>query len=73
MDPALATAIARGSNDWLAEFCAGGSGRMCNAGMIPPRALEGAIRQSRCAVPEFGFKTVFVRPNPVTGRPWHDF
>ena len=33
MDSALATAIARAYNDWLAEFCAGGSDRMFGAGM----------------------------------------
>jgi predicted TIM-barrel fold metal-dependent hydrolase len=72
MDPALATAISRAYNDWLAEFCAGGSGRMFGAGMIPPHDIEGAISEARRAVNELGFKTVFVRPNPVNGRNWHD-
>src|SRR5439155_2720863 len=68
MDPALATAISRAYNDWLAEFCAGRSGRMFGAGMIPPHDITGAISESRRAVNELGFKTVFVRPNPVNGR-----
>jgi len=72
MDPALATAISRTSNDWLAEFCAGGSDRMFGAGMIPPHDIEGAISEARRAVTELGFTTVFVRPNPVNGRNWHD-
>lgn len=72
MDPALATAISRAYNDWLAEFCAGGSDRMFGAGMIPPHDIEGAISEARRAVNELGFKTVFVRPNPVNGRNWHD-
>jgi uncharacterized protein len=72
MDPALATAISRAYNDWLAEFCAGGSGRMFGAGMIPPHDIKGAISEARRAVDELGFKTVFVRPNPVNGRNWHD-
>ena len=68
----LATAISRAYNDWLAAFCAGGSGRMFGAGMIPPHDIEGAISEARRAVNELGFKTVFVRPNPVNGRNWHD-
>jgi predicted TIM-barrel fold metal-dependent hydrolase len=36
LEPALATTISRAYNDWLAEFCAGGSDRMFGAGMIPP-------------------------------------
>ena len=72
MDPALATAISRAYNDWLAEFGAGGAGRMFGAGMIPPHDIEGAISEARRAVNELGFKTVFVRPNPVNGRNWHD-
>ena len=72
MDPALATAISQAYNDWLAAFCAGGSGRMFGAAMIPPHDIEGAISEARRAVKELGFKTVFIRPNPVNGRNWHD-
>ncbi len=52
MDPALATAISRAYNDWLAAFCAGGSGRMFGAGMIPPHDIKGAISEARRAVNE---------------------
>ena len=40
--------------------------------MIPPHDIDGAIHEARRAVHELGFKTVFVRPNPVHGRNWHD-
>ena len=45
---------------------------MFGAGMIPTHDIEGAISEARRAVNELGFKTVFVRPNPVNGRNWHD-
>ena len=72
IDPALATAISRAYNDWLADFCAGDPIRLFGAAMIPPHDIEGAIGEARRAVNELGFKTVFVRPNPVNGRNWHD-
>jgi predicted TIM-barrel fold metal-dependent hydrolase len=72
LEPGLATAISRAYNDWLAEFCADGSGRLFGAGMIPPHDIDGAIHEARRAVHELGFKTVFVRPNLVHGRNWHD-
>ena len=77
LDPALATAISRAYNDWLADFCGGGpstssGGRLFGAAMIPPQDIEGAVAEARRAVKELGFKTVFVRPNPVAGRNWHD-
>ena len=71
IEPDLATAISRGYNDWLMDFCAG-SDRMFGAGMIPPHDIDGAIKESRRVVEELGFKTVFIRPNPVNGRNWHD-
>ena len=72
LEPGLATAISRAYNDWLAEFCAGGPDRLFGAGMIPPHDIAGAIHEARRAVHELGFKTLFVRPNPVHGRNWHD-
>ena len=72
LEPALATAISRAYNDWLADFCGGGPGRLFGAAMIPPQDVEGAVAEARRAVNELGFKSVFVRPNPVAGRNWHD-
>ncbi len=71
IEPALATAICRAYNDWLAEFCSC-SERLFGAGMVPPHDIEGAVQEARRAVNELGFKTVFMRPNPVNGRNWHD-
>jgi predicted TIM-barrel fold metal-dependent hydrolase len=68
LEPGLATAISRAYNDWLAECCAGGAGRLFGAGMIAPHDIDGAIHEARRVVNELGYKTVFVRPNLVHGR-----
>ena len=72
MEPDLATAISRGYNDWLADYCRESPGRMYGAAMLPPHDVEGAVAESRRAVEELGFKAVFIRPNLVNGRNWHD-
>ena len=71
-DPIITTASARANSTWLAEFCADGDGRLLGSGMIDPRDVDGACREARRCVEELGFVSVFLRPNPVLGRTWHD-
>ena len=40
--------------------------------MIPAQNIEAAVHEVRRAKAELGFKAVFLRPNPVCGRDWHD-
>ena len=70
--PALTTAIAEVYNTWLAGFCAEGRGRLSGVGMVDPRDVEGAVGEARRCVEDLDFVGVFVRPNPVGGRSWHD-
>lgn len=72
LEPAFATAIARAYNDWLAEFCSVAPHRLHGAAMIPPHDLDAAVKEARRAVVELGFKALFLRPNVVAGRNWHD-
>ena len=44
----------------------------CSGGDDPAHDIDGAIHEARRVVHELGFKTVFVRPNLVHGRNWHD-
>lgn len=68
----LAAAISRAYNDWLAEFCQESPDRMFGAGMVPPQNVYAAAAESRRVAQDFGFKGVFMRPNPVRGLNWNN-
>ena len=72
MEPRLAAAMARAYNDWLHEFCQENPERLLGAGMISPFDIDDAVAETRRSVRELGFKGIFLRPNPVNGRNWHD-
>jgi uncharacterized protein len=72
MDPKLAAAIARAYNNWLYDFCAANPQRLLGAGMISPFEVDDAVAEARRSIQELGFKGIFLRPNPVNGRNWHD-
>jgi uncharacterized protein len=72
MEPKLAAAIARAYNNWLYDFCAVNPQRLIGAGMISPFEIDDAVVEARRSVKELGFKGIFLRPNPVNGRNWHD-
>ncbi len=72
MEPRLAAAMARAYNDWLYEFCQENPERLLGAGMISPFDVDDAVREVRRAARELGFRGVFLRPNEVNGRNWHD-
>jgi predicted TIM-barrel fold metal-dependent hydrolase len=70
--PDLAAAIARAYNDWLTDFCSVNPQRLLGAAMVPPHNREAAVAETRRMVQEHGFKAIFMRPNMVGGRNWHD-
>ncbi|MBI67305.1 MAG: hypothetical protein CL777_00965 [Chloroflexi bacterium] len=72
MDTEFAAAIARAYNDWMYDFCSLDPNRMYGAGMISVYDINDAVKETRRAVNELGFKAVFVRSNVVIGKPWHD-
>ena len=72
LEPRFAAAIARAYNDWLAEFCSAAPERMYGAAMVPAHHVPSAVEETRRMVRDHGFKGVFLRPNPVHGRSWHD-
>jgi len=72
LDPELAAALARAYNDWLHEFCQRDPARLLGAAMLSPFRVEDAIAEARRCVAELGFRAVFLRPNVVGGRNWHD-
>ncbi len=72
LDPAFGAAIARAYNDWLYEFCSYSPDRMLGAAMVSPFDVESAVSEARRGVEELGFKAVFMRPNIVNERNWHN-
>ncbi len=72
MDPDLGTAIAKAYNNWMYDFCSYEPGRMYGAGMVSPFDVTTAIEEARRCVEEMGFKAIFLRPNIVENRNWHD-
>jgi len=72
MDPRLAAAVARGYNNWLYDFCQADHTRLIGAGMISPFDIEDAVSETRRCVQELDFRGVFLRPNIVHNRTWHD-
>jgi predicted TIM-barrel fold metal-dependent hydrolase len=72
LDPPLAAAMARAYNDWLAELIEADPTRMVGAAMISPFDVDDAVAETRRAVRELGFCSVFLRANLVAAHNWHD-
>jgi predicted TIM-barrel fold metal-dependent hydrolase len=68
----LAIALARAYNNWIADFCRVGAGRLHAAAQVPLLYLDAAIAEAQRAVHDLGLKIIYVRPNPYGGRAWTD-
>lgn len=71
-DDAFAAALARAYNDWLADFCSRDGDRLFGAAMIHVQNVPAAVEEVRRARRELGFRGIYLRPNPMRGRNWHD-
>ena len=71
-DTKLAAAVARAYNNWLADFCQADLSRLYGAAMVAVHDVQEAVAEVRRTKEEFGFRAIFVRPNPVRGRNWHN-
>lgn len=69
LDPALAWAIVRAYNDWLAKFVAHDPGRLRPVALVSLHSAEFAAREVDRVVDDLAITSVIVRPNPVDGRP----
>ena len=67
-DPALAGALCRAYNRWLADYCKPYPDRLFGVAMLPMQSVEHAIEEVRFAKKELGFKACFLRPNPYHGN-----
>lgn len=55
-------------NNWLADFVKAAPARFVGMAALPLQDVQEAIKEARRTVKEFGFKGMFVRPNPIYGR-----
>jgi predicted TIM-barrel fold metal-dependent hydrolase len=67
MAPQLAGAFTRAYNNWLRDFCSYNPQRLRGVGAINCHAPEEMVPELR-RVAEFGWRAVYLRPNPVKGR-----
>src|SRR5579864_6301330 len=63
-DPALAAAVCRAYNRWLADYCSPYPDRLFGVAMLPMQDVDLAIEEMRFARRQLGFKGGFLRPNP---------
>jgi predicted TIM-barrel fold metal-dependent hydrolase len=71
-DDIFAADIARAYNNWLAEFCAEYPDRLYGSGLVHPQAIDTAVQEARRMKEDLGFKSLYLRPNPVRGRNWNN-
>lgn len=67
MEPQLAGSLTRAYNNWLKDFCSYDSQVLKGVGAINLHAPEEMVSELH-RIAEFGWKAVFLRPNPVKGR-----
>lgn len=73
MDARFAAAACRAYNDWLHDYIqAADPKRLFGAAAVSPHDVTTAVAEARRAVRELGMKAIFMRPNIVNRRPWHD-
>ncbi|HEY1797848.1 MAG TPA: amidohydrolase family protein, partial [Stellaceae bacterium] len=71
-DPALAGALCRAYNRWLADYCKPYPDRLFGIAMLPMQDVDAAIKEMRYARKELGMRGGFLRPNPYENRLIHD-
>ena len=72
MDPALAAALCRAFNRWLADFCSQDPERLKAGAQIPLHDVDLAVAEARFAVEELGAKTLVLPSHPVRSRALYD-
>jgi predicted TIM-barrel fold metal-dependent hydrolase len=72
VDPALAGAICRAYNRWLADYCKPYPDRLFGVAMLPMQDVGTAIAEMTFARKELGMHGGFLRPNPYNNRLIHD-
>lgn len=61
-DPDVASALARGYNDWMTDFCGADSARLFAAAMVPLQSMDLTIAELDRIADRDCFRGVFIRP-----------
>ena len=67
-DPALAGALCRAYNRWLADYCKPYPDRLFGVAMLPMQSVEHAIEEMKFARKELGFKAASCGRTRTTTR-----
>src|SRR5262249_59114458 len=66
-DPALAAAVCRAYNRWLADYCQPYPDRLFGVAMLPMQSIEAAVAGSRCAHQRVGMGWGLLGAKPASG------
>ncbi len=72
LEPALAAALSRAWNRWIAGFCTESPERLKPSALVPLQDIDLAVGEARFAVRELGAITLVLPSHPVNGRPIYD-
>ena len=67
-DPDVAYALARGYNDWIADFCAAAPRRLFAAAILPLQNMDFALEELQRVAAMPSIRAVFIRPMFVEDR-----
>jgi len=67
-NPDVAYALARAYNNWIADFCGAGRGRLFAAAMLPLQHMDYALEELRRVRDIACFRAAFIRPMFIEGR-----
>ncbi len=72
LEPALAAALCRAWNRWIADFCKENSERFKPSGLVLLQDITLALAEARFAVHDLGAITLVLPSHPINGRPIYD-
>jgi uncharacterized protein len=70
-DPAVAAATCHGYNEWIADMCRDGRGKLSAVGIVPLQSAEAAAREA-LHIARLGLKGVCFRPERYKGLALYD-
>ena len=69
--PAVAAATCHGYNEWIADMCRDGGGKLSAVGIVPLQSAEAAAREA-LHIARLGLKGVCFRPERYKGLALYD-